>query len=169
MEHQKREPDGLEPNGSFVVLLNSMGKILLLRDMRSPRRLNLPGGGLHKGEHPAATAVRETFEESGREIQSKKLIYVGVYILRLAYGVVFLYTSTEVLPEEHPPHECDEVSEKVWMLPEEVLKLPDSEIYRAQRSLVRYYLQWSHDGEKPGNPSFLSPPFDMTGEYFDTL
>ncbi len=158
-----------EPNGSFLIQLNQKGEMLLLRDQRTPAKFNLPGGGIGMGELPVDTTVRETFEESGREISRENLKYVGVYITRKKYGVVFLYTSTATAPEEHPPHTCHEVSDKVWMLPEKVIELTDSDIYPAQRTLVRYYLQWSRDGEKPGKPGFLSPPFELKGKYFDKL
>lgn len=163
------ESQNPEPNGSFAVLLNKNGEMLLLRDMRTPSKFNLPGGGMGMGELPVDAAVRETFEESGREIFRESLKQVGVYVTRKKYGVVFLYTSTEPLPKEHPPHSCHEVSERAWVLPQNVLKMSDSEIYPAQRTLVRYYLQWARDGEKIGDVGHLSPPFEMKGKYFDTL
>lgn len=159
-----------EFNGSFALLMNDKGELLLNRDARNPAKLNLNGGGMGMGELPIDAAVRETYEESGRTIFREDLIPIGTYIMRKTYGVTFLFFCKTIQPTQHPQHTCDEVTERVWMHPDKILALPDSEIYPAQRTLIRYYLQWVRDGEKPANNvGFLSPPFEMKGRYFDNV
>lgn len=163
-----------ECNSSFVIMTNTKGEILLNRDAREHEhglgKLNYPGGGITMGEHPVEAAVRETSEESGREILAQNLTIVGMYTMRKSYGIVFLYAHMQPVDEAHPLHECDEVTEKCWILPEKVIQLPDTEIYPAQRTLTRYYLQWLRDGQKKQESvQFLSPPFEITGKYFDGL
>lgn len=163
-----------ESNSSFVIMTNPKGEILLNRDARKHEhgvgRLNFNGGGVGMGELPIDAGVRETYEESGRVIFREALKFVGAYTMRKAYGLVFLYSHMMPVEEAHPPHVCDEVTEKHWILPEKVIQLPDTEIYPAQRTLTRYYLQWLRDGEKPSTDvGFLSPPFETRGKYFDGL
>lgn len=155
-------------------MTNPKGKILLNRDARKhdhgSGKFNFTGGGINMGEHPVEAAVRETGEESGRKILAQNLTLVGTYTMRKSYGIVFLYAHMQPVDEEHPQHECDEVTEKCWILPEKVIQLPDTEIYPAQRTLTRYYLQWLRDGQKPqASVQFLSPPFEIKGKYFDGL
>lgn len=158
-----------EFNGSFSILTNNKGEILMNKDARTPARWNLPGGGMGMGELPIDAAVRETYEETGRTIFREDLKQVGTYIMRKTYGVTFLFVCKQAQAEEHPPHTCNEVTEKAWMHPDHILQLPDSEIYPAQRTMIRYYLQWIRDGEKMGDVGFLSPPFEIRGKYFENL
>lgn len=62
--------------GVFAVILNKKKEVLLCH-RRDCDLWNLPGGGLEKKESPWDGVVREVKEETGLEIEIKKLI--GVY------------------------------------------------------------------------------------------
>ena len=55
------------------------GYILLVQPWLGEARWGLPGGGLHRGEQPAAGAVRETLEETGVQLDPVALKPLGKY------------------------------------------------------------------------------------------
>jgi 8-oxo-dGTP diphosphatase len=76
--------------GAFVVLQNPDGEVLwaLRRDRDA---WNLPGGGSEAGEAPWQTAVRETFEESGLEVELTDLS--GVYVKPMGGQIILTFTG----------------------------------------------------------------------------
>jgi len=73
------------------LLLVCNGEFLVLRSwLRSGRRWNLPGGGLHNHEKPAEGLIREVMEETGITLTKQQIthMYKGEYKesgLRFAY------------------------------------------------------------------------------------
>lgn len=55
---------------SVVVILNSTGEVLLVRQNCGYRFFGLPGGKVEDGESPAEAAIRELFEETGLHTNS---------------------------------------------------------------------------------------------------
>lgn len=51
--------------GVSVIVTNLAGDVLLLKHSYGPKVWGLPGGGLRRGEDPAAAALREVREEIG--------------------------------------------------------------------------------------------------------
>lgn len=156
-----------EANGSFVILKQGT-HILLARDRRTPAKFNLLGGGVGLGELPVDAGVREVFEESGIVVFREHMRLVGTYIMRKRYGMVSLYEYSGEITEV-PCHTCEEVSEKKFFLPSEILTLPEEDIYPAQKSLIRHYLQWQENGKVVGETDYLSPPFQTQGKFFENL
>lgn len=76
--------------GAFVVVPNPAGKVLwaLRRDRDA---WNLPGGGAEPGEAPWQTAMRETFEETGLEVELTDLS--GVYVKPADSQIILTFTA----------------------------------------------------------------------------
>ncbi len=66
----------LRPGASALVFDKPTGNILLTR-REDNGRWCLPGGGMDPGESAAEACIREVFEETGLEVEVKKL--VGIY------------------------------------------------------------------------------------------
>lgn len=64
-------------------------------------RWGLPGGGLHRGEQPAAGAARELFEETGIHLPPTRLTLLGEAIFR-QYGLKFHYYQLAVELKQRP-------------------------------------------------------------------
>ncbi|MBE3037432.1 MAG: NUDIX domain-containing protein [Chloroflexi bacterium] len=62
--------------GGFAIIFDPQGRVLLCH-RRDMDMWNLPGGGLEGNELPNETALRETREETGLEVEIERL--VGVY------------------------------------------------------------------------------------------
>lgn len=62
--------------GVSIIVRNSDGEILLVRHAYGPQVWTLPGGGMKRGEDPAATAQRELREELGTGLVDA--VYLGV-------------------------------------------------------------------------------------------
>lgn len=58
--------------GAFV-LITSQDKLLLIKPVDGEGFWQLPGGGIDKGETPEDAAIRETFEETGFQLQKEHL------------------------------------------------------------------------------------------------
>lgn len=69
---------GWHTRGVKILAVCATGDVLLIRNSYGRRDLwVLPGGGLHRGEHPADGATRELREETGLEAAGLDLL--GVY------------------------------------------------------------------------------------------
>ena len=62
--------------GAFAIIFDAQQQVLLCH-RRDMDLWNLPGGGMESGELPTETAIRETLEETGLQIDILHL--VGVY------------------------------------------------------------------------------------------
>jgi ADP-ribose pyrophosphatase YjhB (NUDIX family) len=69
----------LRTRGVKVMVFNEAGELLLIRNSYADTALFLlPGGGIGRGETPAAAAVREVLEEVGLEV--RELARVSTYV-----------------------------------------------------------------------------------------
>jgi len=76
--------------GAFAIIQNEAGQVLWAR--RTDRDLwNLPGGRSEAMEPPWATAVRETQEETGLQVELNDL--TGVYLYRERAHLIFVFTA----------------------------------------------------------------------------
>ena len=125
-----------------VAVVNDDGAILMIR--RSDNgNWALPGGGMDLGESLPDTAVRETAEETGVEVEVTGL--VGIYT---DPRHVILYTSNNEVRQEFSvvftarpvggvATPSDESTEVRWVPPAEIASLP---MDRSMRMRVDHYL-----------------------------
>ncbi|MGC5012979.1 NUDIX domain-containing protein [Streptosporangium sp. DT93] len=62
---------------AHLLVLDEVGRWLILRTTRDRDRWQLPGGRAHHGESPAAAATREAREETGLSLHVERLITVA--------------------------------------------------------------------------------------------
>ena len=69
---------------SYVVILDEFEKVLLLKYAKKPEypmlehKFVIPGGGAEAGELPEETGKRETYEETGINLEALSKIYEGI-------------------------------------------------------------------------------------------
>ena len=77
--------------GAFTVIRNEVGAVLWIK--RTDMDMwNLPGGGAENEEPPWQTAARETYEETGCQVQLTNLS--GVYVKNKKAWIIFAFTAT---------------------------------------------------------------------------
>lgn len=59
------------------VLVEAEGKILLVKGWYDGTVWSLPGGGIHKGEDPVLSAIREVSEEVSVDLNASKMVDLG--------------------------------------------------------------------------------------------
>ena len=126
------DPDAPRPNSirpaAAVALLNSDGKILLLR-RKDNEKWTMPGGTLNFGESLADCAAREVLEETGFRIRITGLI--GSYT---DPNILIAYTDGEVRQEFTFVYSAeiesgqlvmdDESTEAMWISLQNAVELP---------------------------------------------
>jgi len=130
-----------------VVVLNDHGDILLIRRSDNDNWA-LPGGAMDIGESLSDTAVRETAEETGIDVEIIGL--VGIYT---DPRHVILYTSNNEVRQEFSivfvgrpvggnPTTSAETTEVRWVRPDEIGSLP---MDRSMRMRVEHFLTAPRD------------------------
>lgn len=107
-ERPSCEKRGLKVRGSVVLVRG--GEILLIRHRRDARFYwVLPGGGLEEGERVTTCGAREVREETGLEINVRRLLYVSEVLSpsrkKHVMDLIFLGESVEagqpIRPSRH--------------------------------------------------------------------
>ena len=105
-------------------LVRADASILLTRipphgQVFTPGTWHLPGGGLLPGEQPADALKRELFEETGRAVDTAKLLDAGVYQIphgTFAWNIMALIYDVELRPAEPaPPRGSHQGVEYSWI------------------------------------------------------
>lgn len=80
--------------GVKVMLFNSRGELLLIRNSYGASHLFLlPGGGIHRGETPEAAALREVKEEVGLEARRLSRLSTHVSMREGKRDTIHLFTA----------------------------------------------------------------------------
>lgn len=105
-------------NVSAVVIRNARGEVLCVRKKTSPR-FQLPGGKPEDGESVVDTALRETLEETGLELDRLSLSYLGRFTAPASNEPGHTVTSTVfTAPEpDGEPAPAGEIAEIAWIGP----------------------------------------------------
>jgi ADP-ribose pyrophosphatase YjhB (NUDIX family) len=102
-----------------VVLLHE-GKILVMKQWISAGKWTLPGGGLHKDETAVDGAARELKEETSLELDPRQLQSVGKGVYR-RHGLSYeFYVFEATVGSNNVRAQRVEVSELVWVYPDEL-------------------------------------------------
>jgi ADP-ribose pyrophosphatase YjhB (NUDIX family) len=126
-----------------VIVTNDAGEILIIRRTDNGNHA-LPGGGMDLGESITTTAVRETKEETGVDVEITGL--VGIYTnpnhrieytsdgeVRQEFSIVFT-----ARPTGGTPTPSSESSEVLWVNPADISNL---RIHPSMRQRIEHYLQ----------------------------
>lgn len=102
---QMSPPSHFSAKAEVAVVLPFVGenKILLLQRVPSHPQANLwcaPGGKIHSSEEPSFAAARELLEETGIEIDSSALSYLGRFYVRYPNGDFIFHLFKTYLPQE---------------------------------------------------------------------
>jgi len=92
LRKQWRQHTGLRSAGVSVIGLDDAGRVFLVRHSYGSGRWTLPGGGIGRGEDPAACARREMREELGCELELVELALEFDEILFGAPHRAFVFT-----------------------------------------------------------------------------
>lgn len=74
LRHRYRQLAKADLAGCSIIATDLEGRLMLVRHHYGPQSWALPGGGIKKGEDPAAAARRELFEETGCTARSLTLV-----------------------------------------------------------------------------------------------
>jgi ADP-ribose pyrophosphatase YjhB (NUDIX family) len=135
-------PTSVVPSAN-VIVTNDAGDILIIRRTDNGNHA-LPGGGMDLGESITTTALRETREETGIEIEITGL--VGIYTnpnhrieytsngeVRQEFSIVF--TARAIAGTPTPSSESSEV---VWVDPADIDTL---RMHPSMRQRIEHFLQ----------------------------
>lgn len=140
------------------------GQILLLKrnpDVVEGNTWGIPGGKIDKGESPRTATIRETFEETGLNVNSETdLKEMRKHYIRLAH-VDFVFHMYRIRAAE--PYEIQlapkEHQEYQWLTVPQILELPlitgeiESFLYYAEERVSRYQTHHSCTILRELNPS----------------
>jgi len=139
-------PEGIEVVSSAIIR-NEKGEIFWARAPKWSNKWTLPGGHIEPGETIEAAALREAKEETGFDLEPVALITSGELInskdlKRPAHFIYFNYLLDKVGGELKL--EKQELSECIWVRPEEALKLDLAESFD---QTVKEYIQYQKSEE----------------------
>lgn len=113
-----------------TIIENEKGEMLLLKRHKNDpegETWGLVGGKIDKGEDAIAAAVRETKEEINLDLKKEALTYIESYHWdRNDLDIYFEVFQTKIIKQESDfvlPE--DEVTEYLWVTPQEALKKSD--------------------------------------------
>jgi ADP-ribose pyrophosphatase YjhB (NUDIX family) len=102
--------------GAAAAILDSDGRLLLIKENYDRRRYSFPGGEVEAGETPLDAVVRETREEACVAVAVSHL--VGVY--RLVNGFTVTLFSCSIEEGEPTLPGTGEIAEVGWFAPDEI-------------------------------------------------
>lgn len=133
-----------------AVVIHADGQRVLLHKREDFRIWALPGGGLEEGETPKQAAIRETFEETGYQIEIERCI--GEYQRPQFHDTRFVYRGRVIGGE--PIVRGPETVAVDWFLPDD---LP-SKLGPSVAGIITVALQ---EGDTPLQKNILFPVWQV--------
>lgn len=131
--------------GAVAVVITHGNEILLTRRNQEPKKgkLDLPGGFVDPSETAETTCRRELEEELSIVVEESKLHYLcslpNVYSYKqIDYNTLDLFYTYEVDSKFEAQLELAEISESVWMKPEDI-ELKEV-AFDSQRTFLQKYI-----------------------------
>lgn len=127
---------GLNTIGSRAIVINTDGKILLVKHTYQPHWY-LPGGGVKNGESAKAALIRELIEEVGLVVEKDEPILFGIY--HHIYGGVNDYPVIYIVKNyKTVPVKSNEIEAVDWFYYD---ALPEMVSPGTKRRLTEYFTQ----------------------------
>lgn len=123
---------GWPSHGVSIIGRDGNGRILLVRHAYGSGRWALPGGGLRRGEDPAACARREIREELGCELADVTLVEMVEREIQGAPNTSHIFSA---LVEGEPRPDGRELVAAEWFAPD---ALPHDMVLLSRRQLERF-------------------------------
>lgn len=120
----------------IFVFVKEKQKILLVKHIDG--KWGLPGGAMEQGEHVPNTAIRETKEETGADIEVGRLI--GIFSLVKSLGQVVLFEGHIIGGEVKADGDGIETSECKFF---EISEITGEMMYPAQYGFIQWALNYS--------------------------
>jgi len=131
-----------ELHGCNAIVANAAGEILLVRhSYQSTQRWMLPGGGLARGETPAAAAVREVWEEVACRVVAPHCLGVDIVPLAGARNHVHLVAATTA---DTPVPDGREIVAAAFFAPD---GLPDGIMPAARRRIALWLAEAAQNSD----------------------
>ena len=100
-----------------VIVINEHDEVLLLKGVISDGKWSMPGGGVERGERPAAAARRELHEETGIKVDEKDFTFLTTLEksnTKVSYrSPLFLLKVKKSALPKHPMNQW-EIAELGW-------------------------------------------------------
>ncbi len=122
------------------IIISYKGEVLLVKSWLGPGLWKLPGGGLHSGEDAIKGALRELKEETGIQVEPKKLKFLSKHRMSESGLVPTLITYATELSKRPTLHPRKfELVEGRWFQEKELADRSD--ICKASKELIRAWRQ----------------------------
>lgn len=125
-----------------ALIINSQGKILLIKSHKWRNKYVVPGGKIELGEKTEETLKREVREETGLNIYSIKFLCWQEFIFDKAFWKKrhFIFLDYTCKTKSTQVKLNDEAQSYIWTTPQQALKLP---VEPYSKHAIRIYLkQW---------------------------
>jgi len=125
-----------------ALIVNSSGKILLVKSYKWGKKYTVPGGHIELGERSEVAVKREAKEEVGLDVEPVKLLLVQEAIFPQDYIKHEHYVFMDYLCRTDSPDvrlDQNEIQEHLWVGPDHALQL-DLESFT--RNLVQEYVRY---------------------------
>jgi ADP-ribose pyrophosphatase YjhB (NUDIX family) len=132
-----------------LIIRNKKGKILLATGKKWHDKWTVSGGHVEFGEMILAAAVREGKKETGLDLEPVEVIDFGEMINPRSYHrpVHFIYFDCLMLTQsDEVILQKDELSEFIWVTPEEGLEM---DCMPGTRAVIEAYIKYLNQNKKP--------------------
>ena len=104
-------------------------KILMVQENKADIQglLDLPGGKLETGEDIKQAVIRETFEETGYNIDLDSILLIQNYVTNKG-TLLIIYFNAKLANSKQEEYRKDEISKVKWFTLEEIEKIPKNDI-----------------------------------------